>query len=203
MAAPRRIHRLWSLLLVAALFAAAAFNAKPDPVLSLTTTELRLGREHVWLVRDLLTDDYLNIPSLETALEQERSAGGSNPCGAVEIDGAVGFRVMRRVLFTCAVSGNDTSFVLPLGDAIEVSVPNHMVDGRLTRVFMSPTGFRASSDWGVELPSTDEAPSRAELTGWYDPHTTLLLLPDDDVTAANALHAYQALRRAGLRVRLD
>jgi biopolymer transport protein ExbD len=86
------------------------------PVVTVSKTEVLLSGKLIGRVEDFVREDYLNIPALEEQLRDERKKfedlhSAANDTGAfkgdvnIQADKAVEFRIIKRVMFSCASAG--------------------------------------------------------------------------------------------------
>lgn len=86
------------------------------PVVMVSKDEVLVSGTLIGRVEDLTRDDYLNIPTLEEKLRDMRKQyedlhNAANDSGAfkgevnIQADKAVQFRIIKRVMFSCAAAG--------------------------------------------------------------------------------------------------
>ena len=86
------------------------------PVVTISKTEVLLSGSLIGRVEDFTREDYLNIPLLEEKLRDERKKfedlhSAANDTGAfkgdvnIQADKQVQFRIVKRVMFSCASAG--------------------------------------------------------------------------------------------------
>lgn len=180
--------------------------------LTVTERELRWDEESM-LVRDLLRNDYLNIPALE---ERLRSSSPSEPslCADIEASRAVPFSVVHRLMFTCAVSGHTARF------RVGSAEPRALGRGYNTRV--DEGHVTSGSGWGYPTDHVELLVSAEKLTAKQGARlfeqvllgddsgfarlearldtagdTLLFLRVDDDVQLGVALELAERLSRGG------
>ncbi len=86
------------------------------PVVTVSKTEVLLSGKLIGRVEDFVREDYLNIPALEEQLRDEKKKfedlhSAANDTGAfkgdvnIQADKQVEFRIIKRVMFSCASAG--------------------------------------------------------------------------------------------------
>lgn len=86
------------------------------PVVLVSKEEVLLSGVLIGRIEDLTRDDYLNIPALEEKLRDEKKntenlhsaageAGGFKGEVNIQADVSVQFRIIKRVMFSCAAAG--------------------------------------------------------------------------------------------------
>jgi hypothetical protein len=198
------------------MFGCSRGEAPGSPALGLTAEELLLDGERVVLVKDALRFDYLNLPELEAALVDARTARpGSNPCAEIRSSSTPRFAIVKRVVFSCARSGQASGFRLPNGLTLEfgaLDLPNVAKVPVRQRLVLAPAMVTLDgvvrSTRELAPTSDDRAYGRAVLEALHrelDAVPTseeLRLAVDDEVSLGQLAEVHAALEHLGFKLRV-